>query len=298
MIITDVRRCFIINKNVFEILMGIETHLYIFSNYKLFSGLIKSVHQLDEGLPGSLPIINTKNLKHLTSLIKLLNVNHNPWISFTRKNYFYSDLPLGYQITQHFYPLMFNGLVSIFLLKINKKYKKYDIFLQKICLEHDAAKITRNKKYINYLRAGTSLIEIVTEPCFNSILNIKSFFYRIILIFVITGISSCIMADANIRYDFNISFTRPFHFSKGKSEIKNLNCLSIIDKVIINESNVVSTYNENLNVTKSVNQKSDVLFTRAKKSEINYKQNIETDLLPIKLWIPCFNIKFYKNNLI
>ncbi len=60
MIITDVRRCFIINKNVLEILIGIEAHLYIYF-FELFSGLVKSVHQLDEGLPGSLPIINTKN---------------------------------------------------------------------------------------------------------------------------------------------------------------------------------------------------------------------------------------------
>ncbi len=92
-------------------------------------------------------------------------------------------MPLGYQITQRFYPLIRNIKVFISQFKINNGNKETIILIRKLCLEHDSSKVSKNKKYINCLRSGNGLMEIVTEPCFGTAKEVKAFIVRITIIF-------------------------------------------------------------------------------------------------------------------
>ena len=157
---------------LWEVVIGLEVHAQVTSNAKLFSGASAvfgadpntQVTFLDAGMPGTLPVLNKVCVDQAIKTGLGLNASINRVSIFDRKNYFYADLPLGYQISQFYYPIVTGGYVDIDLDDAEKKR----INITRLHLEQDAGKSTHDLhpslSYIDFNRAGVALMEIVSEP--------------------------------------------------------------------------------------------------------------------------------------
>ena len=159
-----------------EVICGLEIHCQIISKSKMFSGasthygsdVNENVSFIDAGMPGMLPTLNIQCVRQAIKTGMGLNAKINKYSEFARKNYFYADLPQGYQITQFKYPLVGEGFVKIDLEDGSSK----NIGIERIHIEQDAGKsihdISPTKTFIDLNRAGVGLMEIVTKPDFRS----------------------------------------------------------------------------------------------------------------------------------
>ncbi|MBD5423144.1 MAG: Asp-tRNA(Asn)/Glu-tRNA(Gln) amidotransferase subunit GatB [Mycoplasma sp.] len=227
----------------FELVIGIEIHLEINTNTKMYSA-IKSefseepntlVSPIDLAYPGTLPTINKNSVIKAIKLAKALKMDIDNELHFDRKNYFYTDLPKGYQITQQFRPIAKDGKIT---LKMND-YEK-EIRIERIHLEEDTARQQHNSEntLINYNRAGVPLIEIVSKPDIRTIEEAIKYIDSIRQIAVFLDISDAIMAKGSLRADVNLSVKLLGSEKFGtRVEIKNLNSFNNIKKAIDYEYN-------------------------------------------------------------
>src|SRR5215471_13175135 len=160
-----------INYNAYETVVGLEVHAQLLTNSKLFSGDSAAfggepnthISPITLGHPGTLPKLNRKAIEYAVKMGLACHCTINNWNYFARKNYFYPDLPKGYQISQHTTPICLQGYVSVKLQDAEKQVR-----LNRIHLEEDAGKslhdIDTDNTCVDYNRAGVALIEIVTEP--------------------------------------------------------------------------------------------------------------------------------------
>ena len=212
----------------FITVVGLEIHLQLNTKTKMFSpenyffgGLPNTqIHPVSLALPGTLPLINKEVIKSAIKIGLSLNCDINKYNLFARKNYFYSDLPKGYQITQFNEPICSNGEVII-----NKNKK---IQLTRIHVEEDTGKSIHDQDPFNSLidlnRAGVPLLEIVTEPDIRNEEEACSFLYEIRKIVRYLEISNGNMEEGSLRCDANISICRKNDTKFGtKLEIKNMN---------------------------------------------------------------------------
>ncbi len=251
----------------------------------MFSGQNNEVSIIDEGLPGTLPIPNVSSLHMLTILSNLFKAHLSSWLSFTRKGYFYVDLPLGYQITQKFYPIITSTKIPMISLNINKHHVNWFVFIECICLEQDSGNISRDRKHVGFYRSGKCLIELTTCPCFDGIIKVKLFILKLKSILIYTRISACNMEDSGFRFDVNVSLTTPLIMATTKTEFKNINSLAILDRILpslasdkwLGKLMIISE-------TKSCN-KANISLNRLKESEYGYKYFLDPDLTPTKLWV-------------
>lgn len=223
---------------MYEAVIGIEVHCELITKTKMFSGspllygapANTAINEIDLAYPGTLPQVNKRAVEQGVILSKALNCEIDPVLRFDRKNYFYSDLPKGYQITQQFYPLGQNGLFDIL-----HEDKIMQVRINRLHLEEDTAKQVHeaNRTLIDFNRAGTPLVEIVTEADFRSGKEAADYVEHLRLLVVHLGVSDGKMAEGSLRCDVNISL-RPLGREKfgTKVEIKNLNSLSNIEKSI------------------------------------------------------------------
>ena len=163
-------------KGKWEIVCGLEIHCQIVSKSKMFSGAStefgddanENVSFIDAGMPGMLPVLNEECVRQAVKTGLGLNAVINKHSEFSRKNYFYADLPQGYQITQFQYPIVGEGKITIDLSDGTAK----DIRIERMHIEQDAGKsvhdINPKKSYIDLNRAGVGLMEIVTKPDFKA----------------------------------------------------------------------------------------------------------------------------------
>lgn len=225
--------------NNFEIIIGIETHIVLNTKTKMFSNSINSHHlspntainEIDLGLPGILPTPNPSAIKKAIWLGLALNSEIN-WkrIQFDRKNYFYLDLPKGFQITQQYFPIGRNGQL---IVEINEQ--KTPIEIERFHLEEDTAKqiISDGEILLDYNRSGCPLIEIVTKPVIHSSQQAAEYLKKLIQILKFNNISDAKLEDGSMRADINVS-VRPIgqkSFNK-KVEIKNINSINNVIKAI------------------------------------------------------------------
>lgn len=222
----------------YEAVIGIEIHCELKTVTKMFSGapLVygakpnTAINEIDLGYPGTLPQINKQAVSYGVSLAHALKCVVDPVLRFDRKNYFYSDLPKGYQITQQAFPLGRDGIFDIYV-----KDTKKTVRINRIHLEEDTAKQfhEEDKTLIDFNRAGTPLVEIVTEADFRSGEEAAAYVDAVRLLVVYLGVSDGKMAEGSLRCDVNISIrpegTIPFG---TKVEIKNLNSISNVQKAI------------------------------------------------------------------
>lgn len=228
---------------MFEAVIGIEVHCELMTQTKMFSGAALGygarpnthINEIDISMPGTLPSLNKEAVKYGVMLSKALNLEIDPLLRFDRKNYFYSDLPKGYQITQNFYPLGKNGA-----FEINVDGEPKTIRINRLHLEEDTAQQIHegDNTQIDFNRAGTPLVEIVTEADFRSGKEAKAYIEALRQLVIYLGVSDGKMAEGSLRCDVNISL-RPIGEEKfgTKVEVKNLNSLNNIQKAIDYEMN-------------------------------------------------------------
>ena len=274
----------------FEAIIGLELHIQMKTKSKLFSNAPVSfgespntnVALLDIGFPGVLPLVNKQAIINAIRVANALNMKIDDTIVFDRKNYFYSDLPKGYQITQEFRPLGKEGFI-----KVDNKL----IRLQRLHIEEDTCKQIHYSDFtlLDYNRAGIPLIEIVTYPDFTNGVEAARFVEKIRSIVTFLDVSDGKMEEASLRCDINISLHEKGSDKYGtKVEIKNLNSISNIQKAIEYEINRQSTVLENDKTIKQETRRFDekskkTMAMRVKVDSIDYKCFVDSNIPPIKL---------------
>ncbi len=225
--------------NKWQLTVGLEVHIQLSTKTKMFCRCLSKYGQEPNSLtcptclamPGSLPIINQEAINMALMLSHALNFDINKKTSFSRKNYYYPDLPKGYQITQFNDPICKNGK-----LDIKDNNKKYTIGITRAHLEEDSGKLIHhsdNSSFIDLNRAGSPLIEIVSEPDIHSSEHAKLYLEKLKQIIKYINISDCDMEKGNLRVDINVSVNKIGDKMLGtRREVKNLNSFKSVVKAI------------------------------------------------------------------
>ncbi|HOB19920.1 MAG TPA: Asp-tRNA(Asn)/Glu-tRNA(Gln) amidotransferase subunit GatB [Candidatus Atribacteria bacterium] len=232
-----------------ETVIGLEVHIELSTSTKLFCGCSTAYGAppntqccpVCTGMPGSLPLLNKKAVELAIKMGLATNCRIEEFSTFDRKNYFYPDLPKGYQITQHYRPICADGYLHI---EIKGRTRK--IGISRIQLEEDAGKLIHNESekvsLIDYNRAGIPLIEIVTRPDIRSAQEAVECLDNLRLIALYMGISDCKMQEGSLRCDVNISVKPAYGPGYGtRVEIKNLNSFKAVRNAIEYESERLKT---------------------------------------------------------
>jgi aspartyl-tRNA(Asn)/glutamyl-tRNA(Gln) amidotransferase subunit B len=281
----------------YETVIGLEVHVQLLTNSKIFCGC--STHFGDPpntnvcpvclGLPGTLPILNKRAVELAMRASLALNCTVHDHSRFARKNYFYPDLPKGYQISQYELPLATNGW-----LEIDHDGAKKRIGITRLHLEEDAAKNlhegfseSATKAYIDYNRCGTPLSEIVSEPDMRAPEEAYAYLTTLRQIMLYTGISDCNMEEGSLRCDANVSVRLCGAKEFGtKVEVKNLNSFRFLQKALEYEVErhigVLESGGRIFQETRLWNQdESRTVSMRSKEKAHDYRYFPEPDLLPV-----------------
>lgn len=228
-----------------EIVCGLEIHCQIISKSKMFSGastgfgadVNEHVSFVDAGMPGMLPTLNFECVHQAVKTGLGLNAKINLYSQFSRKNYFYADLPQGYQITQFEHPIVGEGSVSINLSDGSTKL----IGIERMHIEQDAGKsihdMSPTKSFIDLNRAGVGLMEIVTKPDFRSPEEAGAFLRKLRSILRYLGTCDGNMDEGSMRCDVNVS-VRPYGSNelRTRCEMKNVNSVKFVMQAIESEA--------------------------------------------------------------
>lgn len=279
----------------FEVIIGIENHIELKTKTKMFSpGKVNfndpqntNVHYTDIGWPGTMPTVNKKGVELAIKASAALGMKIDNKLIFDRKNYFYPDLPKGFQITQFYHPIGRDGKLEIMDLKKELK----TITIERIHIEEDTAKQihANNKTYLDYNRAGVGLIEVVTDPVFRNAHEVKEYIKLLREILLYTDVSDAKMNEGSLRCDVNISL-RPIgsNLLFNRIEVKNLNSLNNIEKAIefeIKRQSEILLKGQFIQMeTRRFDEKTQKTILMRKKSDAtDYKYFTESNIAPIKL---------------
>ncbi len=226
----------------YKLTVGIETHVQLKTKSKLFSGADNNdqnaepntlVNHIDFGLPGSLPVLNKKAIELASKAAFALNSTPQKFSKFDRKHYFYPDLPMGYQITQYDEPIILGGYVEYLL---EGQLKRVNI--TRAHLEADAGKSVhpefQSYSLIDLNRAGTPLLEVVSEPDMHSPAEAKAYAHELYLLMRYANVSDANLYFGNMRFDVNVSVSTTDKLGT-RTETKNLNSFRSIERAITYE---------------------------------------------------------------
>ena len=290
-----------------EVVMGLEVHAQITSNSKLFSGSSThfgadpncNVSLVDTALPGMLPVINEYCVEQAVRTGLGLNAKINLFSRFDRKNYFYPDLPQGYQISQFQYPIVGEGEIEVEL----EDGSSITVGIERLHMEQDAGKsihdLDPNATYVDLNRSGVALMEIVSKPEIRSPKEASAYVKKLRSIVVALGTCNGVMAEGNLRADVNVSVCKVGGYDKfqetgdfshlgTRCEIKNVNSFRFIEQAaefearrqvnLIEDGGVVDQetrlFDAETGVTRSM---------RSKEDAHDYRYFPDPDLLPLKL---------------
>ncbi len=278
----------------FEPVIGLEIHVELKTKSKMFSNgpvlfgqeANTMVAPLDIGFPGTMPTVNKQAVRYAIRVCHALHMKIDHELHFDRKNYFYSDLPKGFQITQNDRPIGSEGYLEIDLDGVKKR-----INIERLHMEEDTAKQLHFNTFtlLDYNRAGIPLIEIVSRPEMRSGTEAMKYVEKIRSIVVFSDVSDGKMEEGSLRCDVNISLREKGSDVFGtKVEIKNINSISYIQKAvdfeierqskILNEGGMVVQETRRYD-----DSKKETILMRVKTDAVDYKYFPEPNITPIKL---------------
>ncbi|GIX11818.1 Asp-tRNA(Asn)/Glu-tRNA(Gln) amidotransferase subunit GatB [Elioraea sp.] len=284
-----------------EIVCGLEVHAQVISKAKLFSGAATAfgaapntqVSFVDAAFPGMLPVINRECVAQAIRTGLGLKAEINLWSRFDRKNYFYADLPAGYQISQYQHPIVGRGEIVIDLADGTTR----TIGITRLHLEQDAGKSLHDqhptKSYIDLNRAGVALMEIVSEPDIRSPEEAGAYLAKLRQILRYLGTCDGNMEEGSLRADVNVSVRRPGEMYRTRCEVKNVNSIRFVMQAVEAEARrqievwesggevqqETRLFDPNRGVTRPM---------RSKEHAHDYRYFPDPDLLPLELdpaWI-------------
>jgi aspartyl-tRNA(Asn)/glutamyl-tRNA(Gln) amidotransferase subunit B len=283
----------------YDVVIGIENHCELNTKSKMFSSAPTSfgrkvnscVNEVDLAHPGTLPCLNKEAVKKAIEACTALNLEIDTLVKFDRKNYYYSDLPKGFQITQQFHPIGKEGH-----LDINTDDGIKRIRINRIHMEEDTAKQfhLKDETLVDYNRAGTPLIEIVTEPDMRNGKEAAAYVEKLRQTLLYLGVSDVKMEEGSLRCDVNISLKPQGTEELGtKVEIKNLNSIANIHKAIefeiVRQKEILENNGKVIQSTRRFDETNQsTVLMRKKEGDVDYKFFPEPNIFPIRLdesWI-------------
>ena len=280
----------------YKAVIGLEMHCEIKSNSKVFSSAKNeydelpncNVSEIDMAFPGILPVLNKECVRKALLVSLVLGCKQPDYIYFDRKNYYYPDLPKGYQITQMHAPIGVDGKLVI---DVNGKEK--EVLIHDIHLEEDSASLDHysDATLIDYNRCGVPLLELVTEPCLNSAEEAVAFLETVRRIYQYCDISDADTKKGQIRCDVNVSIMNEEDKTLGtKVEMKNVNSFSNVYDTIIYEIERQSKlkdsgrYDEVIQETRRFDEETGTTIRmRGKVDSVDYKYFVEPNIPKYKL---------------
>lgn len=276
--------------------IGIETHVQLKTKTKLFAAVGNDAREaapnslishICVGLPGALPVLNKAAVELAMRTAFVLNTKPQKFSKFDRKHYFYPDLPKGYQISQFDQPIIIGGHVDI---EVDGKKRK--IGITRAHLEEDAGKNTHptgvDYSLVDLNRAGTPLLEIISEPDIHGPEEAKAYVRELYLLMKYADVSDCDLYHGNMRFDVNISVSKNRAQLGTRSEIKNLNSFRSVEGAVAYEIKRQTELLEKGDVVVQETRgwdeaKQKTLSQRNKEEAHDYRYMPEPDIPPIEL---------------
>ena len=284
----------------YEVVIGIEIHCQLNTESKIFSSAPTDFgHEpntqasiVDLGLPGVLPVLNSGVVERALKFGIGVNAELGLFNTFDRKNYFYPDLPKGYQITQMANPIVGEGYIDVVVNEGEKNEYPKRMGITRAHLEEDAGKSVHDAvdgmTGVDLNRAGTPLIEIVSEPDMRSAHEALAYIKAIHQLVTWLGISDAIMAEGSFRCDCNVSIRKPGAELGTRTELKNLNSFRFIERAINREIerqiDILEDGGKVLQATMLYDpERDETRVMRTKEDANDYRYFPDPDLLPVRI---------------
>ncbi len=284
-----------------EVVLGLEVHAQVASEAKLFSAAAvgfgaepnTQVSLVDAGFPGMLPVINRRCVEQAVKTGLGLKARINAWSRFDRKNYFYPDLPQGYQISQFKDPIVGEGVLTV----LRDDGSSFEVGIERLHLEQDAGKsihdMDPHATFVDLNRAGTALMEIVSKPDMRAPEDAAAYVKTLRQLVRYLGTSDGDMEKGNLRADVNVSVRRPGEGLGTRCELKNMNSMRFIQQAIVYEARrQVEILEDGGAITQETrlfdSVRGETRSMRSKEEAHDYRYFPDPDLLPLELdpeWI-------------
>src|SRR6478736_5661727 len=282
-----------------EVVVGLEVHAQVVTNAKLFSGAATAfgaepntqVSLVDAAMPGMLPVPNRECIRQAVRTGMALDAKINKWSRFDRKNYFYADLPQGYQISQLYHPLVGEGEVEVLLDEKDDTSTKR-IGIERIHVEQDAGKLMHDQhpsmSYVDLNRSGVALMEIVSRPDMRSPAEAGAYVRKLRSILRYVGSCDGNMEEGSMRADVNVSVRKPGDEFGTRTETKNVNSVRFVMAVIEQEARrQVDLIEDGGTVVQETRlydpDRNETRSMRSKEDAHDYRYFPDPDLLPLEL---------------
>src|SRR5690349_17056436 len=282
-----------------EVVIGLEVHAQVTSQAKLFSGAATAfgaepnaqVSLVDAAMPGMLPVPNRECIRQAVRTGMAIDAQINKWSRFDRKNYFYADLPQGYQISQLYHPLVGEGHVDIAVDDKDPENSKR-IGIERIHVEQDAGKLMHDQhptmSYVDLNRCGVALMEIVSRPDMRSPGEAGAYLRKLRTILRYVGSCDGNMEEGSMRADVNVSVRKPGGELGTRTETKNVNSVRFVMAVVEHEARrQVELIEEGGTVVQETRlfdpDKGVTRTLRTKEDAHDYRYFPDPDLLPLEL---------------
>ncbi|WP_300974317.1 Asp-tRNA(Asn)/Glu-tRNA(Gln) amidotransferase subunit GatB [Sphingomonas sp. LHG3406-1] len=282
-----------------EVVVGLEVHAQVVSNAKLFSGAATAfgaepntqVSLVDAAMPGMLPVPNRECIRQAVRTGLAIDAKINKWSRFDRKNYFYADLPQGYQISQLYHPLVGEGSVTV-LLDEKDEASARTIGVERIHVEQDAGKLMHDQhptmSYVDLNRSGVALMEIVSKPDLRSPAEAGAYLRKLRAILRYVGSCDGNMEEGSMRADVNVSVRRPGEQFGTRTETKNVNSVRFVQQVIEHEARrqieLLESGGTVVQETRLYDpDKGETRSLRSKEDAHDYRYFPDPDLLPLEI---------------
>jgi aspartyl-tRNA(Asn)/glutamyl-tRNA(Gln) amidotransferase subunit B len=283
-----------------EVVIGLEVHAQVTSNAKLFSGAPTAfgaepntqVSLIDAAMPGMLPVPNRECIRQAVRTGIALGAVINKWSRFDRKNYFYADLPQGYQISQLYHPLVGEGSIEISLDDKDPEAAVKTIGIERIHVEQDAGKLMHDqhptRSYVDLNRSGVALMEIVSRPDMRSPQEAGAYLAKLRSILRYVGSCDGNMDQGSMRADVNVSVRKPGGELGTRTETKNVNSVRFVMQTVEVEARrqveVLESGGRIVQETRLFDpDRGETRSMRSKEDAHDYRYFPDPDLLPLEL---------------